>query len=195
MKKACLLISGLLLLAGCGHTYPHTLVRDFQERGIRLIAVLPVMNKSADEKAGQILRERVLQELYFKGYPKMPLDVVDLKLAKAYSREATSSRGVVPPQAAGELTGADALLYCTIEDFHTGYLFSYARTRIALDFELRSAKTGETLWRAGYRTTANSYDISRARVEMKSYQIYEPALDEAMTKTMATFPNGPNMVK
>jgi hypothetical protein len=194
MKKAFALVV-ILLLTGCAGKYPHLLVPDFQDRGIRLIAVLPVVNKSADEKAGQILRERVLQELYFKGYPKMPLDVVDLKLSKAYRPQENSLLGVVPPQAAGELTGADALLYCTIADLHTSYLLSYARTRIALEFELRSAKTGETLWRSGYKTTVNSYDISRARVEMKSYQIYEPALDEAMTKTMATFPSGPGMVK
>lgn len=195
MKKALVLVLGFLVLSGCAAKSPPLLVRDFQERGIRLIAVLPVVNKSADEKAGRILRERVLQELYFKGYPKISVDIVDLKLSKAYPPGANSLSGVVPPQAAGELTGADALLYCTIEDLHTSFLFSYARTRIALHFELRSAKTGETLWRAGYKTTVNSYDISRARVEMKTYEVYEPALDEAMTKTMATFPGGPGIVK
>jgi hypothetical protein len=195
MKKAFVLLLGLLLFTGCAGKHPHILVLDFQERGIRSIAVLPVVNMSVNEKAGQVLRERILQELYFKGYPKMPLDIVDLKLSKAYQPHANSPLGVVPPRAAGELTGADALLYCTIEDLHTRFLFSYARTKITWDFELRSAKTGETLWRAGYKTTVNSYDISRARVEMKSHQIYEPALDEAMTRTMATFPNGPNMVK
>lgn len=201
MKKGaylCLIMTGLIVIAltaGCGGKIPHMLAPDYKGKGARLVAVLPVINKTTDAKAGQILRESVLEELYFKGYPKIPLDVIDSKLSQVYQTTGDAQSGVIPPGAVGELTGADAVMYCTLENLHTSYTLFWARTKVSVDLELRSAKTGETLWRVHYGTTERNYDISRKDLEMKAYQVYEPALDEALNKAMATLPDGPDTIK
>jgi len=195
MKKICCFSILLLLVAiGCGGKIPHMLVSDYQEKGIRLIAVLPVINKTTDVRAAQILRQRILEDLYFKGYPKIPLDIVDGKLTQNYP-DLNVQGGVIPPQAAGELTGTDAAMYCTLENLKTSYIPFYARTTVSVSFELRSAKTAETLWSARYRTVGHNFDITRKWLEMKTHQIYDPALQEAIDKAMATFPDGPDALK
>ena len=45
-----------------------------------IIAVLPVENKSPDGITSQLFRSRLLEELYFKGYSKLPLETIDKKL-------------------------------------------------------------------------------------------------------------------
>ena len=196
MKKTYyyLFILLLALVIGCGGKIPHLLVRDYQERGTRLIAVLPVANKTADVRVAQILRQRLLDGLYFKGYPKIPLDVVDSKLSQAY-HDLNAQGGVIPPQAAGELTGTDAVMYCALESMKTSYRAFYARTVVSVAFELRSAKTGETLWNARYREVRHNFDVTRKWLEMKTCQIYEPTLQEAIDKAMETLPGGPDTVK
>ena len=195
MKKTLyLLIFLLTLVIGCGGKIPHSLVRDYQERGPRLIAVLPVTNNTADVRAAQILRQRILDALYFKGYPKIPLDVVDSKLKQAY-HDLDARGGVIPPQAAGELTGTDAVMYCILENMKTSYIPFYARTVVSVAFELRSAKTGEALWSARYHDVRHNFDVTRKWLEMKTFQIYDTTLQEVTDKAMETLPGGPDTVK
>jgi hypothetical protein len=59
-------------------------------------------------------------------------------------------------------------------------------------FELRSAKTGETLWSYRNRTVKRNYGISREQLEMDSCQVYEPAMQEVVDKAMQTLPDGPD---
>ncbi len=173
-----MIVLGLLVLTGCGAKSPPLLVRDFQERGIRLIAVLPVVNKSADEKAGRILRERVLQELYFKGYPKIPFKVVDEAMAG----------GSQTPQQAGERLKVDGILIPTIHQSGTRHRIIYATTTVDLEFELRSVKTWERLWRIRYQTVKRSYGFTRRQRELKTTLVYEAAIQEVVTRALETLP-------
>ncbi|MEA3470795.1 MAG: hypothetical protein U9R24_03665, partial [Thermodesulfobacteriota bacterium] len=54
-------------ILGCGGTLSSSIAPDFDKRGIRLIALMPVDNKTKDEQAAGILRKELLEELYFKG--------------------------------------------------------------------------------------------------------------------------------
>ena len=45
----------------------------------KVIAVLPIENKAHDDKTSQLFRLRLLEELYFKGYSKIPLETIDQK--------------------------------------------------------------------------------------------------------------------
>ena len=51
------------------------------------------------------------------------------------------------PTRLGELYGADAILYITIENWETVYLVVHAETTVSLNYVLKSGKTGEVLWR------------------------------------------------
>jgi hypothetical protein len=71
---------------------------DYSKKGTRLIAILPVNVKSGDARAGQMLREMVLNELYFKGYPRVPLQGIDEKLAKIYKGNMDFKRENILPR-------------------------------------------------------------------------------------------------
>jgi hypothetical protein len=70
--------------------------------------------------------------------------------------------------------------------------FVYAPTRVSVFFELRSAKTGETLWSSRYRTVKRNYGISREQLELEACQVYEPAIQEVVNTAVGTLPDGPD---
>ncbi|HYA14427.1 MAG TPA: GNA1162 family protein [Syntrophales bacterium] len=182
----------LSMITGCASKIPDMVNSDHGKKGTRLIAILPVNNMTANVKAGQVLREAVLNELYFKGYPKIPLNVIDEKLSKVFKEEVDSRRVNIPPTAIGELLGVDAVMYTTLDECSTSYNFIYAPTRVSVVLELRSAKTGETLWNSKYGTVKRNYGMSREQLEMASCQVFEPAIQEVVEKAMKTLPDGPD---
>jgi hypothetical protein len=186
------MISALLIVQGCAWKQPYSVNPDYSKKGTRLIAVLPVNMKSGDARVGQMLREMVLNELYFKGYPKVPLQGMDEKLAKIYKGNMDFKRENIPPKAIGDLLGVDAVLYASLEECSTDFSFFSAPTSVSVFFELRSAKTGETLWSYRKRTVKRNYGISREQLEMDSCQVYEPAIQEVVDKAMRTLPDGPD---
>jgi len=180
----------LSVIIGCASKIPDLVDSDHSKKDARLIAILPVNNRTANVKAGQMLREVILNELYFKGYPKIPLNVIDEKLLKVYKENVDFKRVNIPPKAVGELLGVDAVLYITLDECSTSYTFVYAPTRVSVVLELRSAKTGETLWNSKYRTVKRNYGVSREQLEMASCQVFEPAIQEVVEKAMKTLPDG-----
>lgn len=184
----CLLV--LCLISGCGKKVPKAAPAEAVKKPvIRLIAVLPVDNRSADPLAARVLRERVLQEIYHRGYPKVPLAAADEKLSKNYKDAARMA-----PQIAGSLLGVDAVMYCSLLNWKTSFFYLYARTSVSARFELRSAKTGETLWKADHEAVKRNYDITRERLEMETLQAYESAMHEIVDTAFKTFPDGPDFI-
>lgn len=195
-KYVCLLIIIVLVIYGCGGSKISGLnVKDYKKKGIRLVALMPVENKTKDANAAEVLRKEVLEALYFKGYPKIPLDVIDEKTAVIYKENPGPKRGHIPPGVLGELLGVDAVMYCTLENWKTSYLYISAKTVVSATFELRSAKTEETLWSAGDSIVERHYDFTEKRLEMKSRQVYEPILQEIIKKAMSTLPDGPDSIE
>jgi hypothetical protein len=190
-----LLISAIILAMTMGCTsIPSKVDPHYSKSGTRLIAVLPVNNQTADAKAAQILRQRVFNELYFKGYPKIPLQLIDEKLSKVYKGYADMKRESIPPKAIGELLGVDAVLYATLYECTTSFAYMYAPIRVSVMLELRSAKTGATLWSSRYSTVKRSYGFSREQLEMELCQTYETVIQEVVDNVMKTLPDGPNSV-
>ena len=71
----------------------------------KTIAVMPVENKSADNKAAQLLRFRLLEELYFKGYSKLSLEMIDKKMNINPNKKNASA---IAPRKLKDAVGADA---------------------------------------------------------------------------------------
>jgi hypothetical protein len=183
----------VLVLYGCGPRVPHTLIPDYGKTKTRLVAILPVDNKTNDQLAAQMLREKMLEKLYFKGYPKIPLKVIDAKLLKVYEGSLSKAGGTIPPKAVGELLDVDAVMYCTLSESETAIRFFYAPTSVTLSCELRSAKTGETLWQARYNVVERNFGVSRYDLEMKASQVYEEAIQEIVNEIIQTLPDGPDL--
>lgn len=187
-----LLILLTFLVSGCAKKIPHFLAPEFDKRGIRLVAILPVSNQSKNMEAASLFRDKVLEAIYFKGYPKIPLNVIDDKLSKSYKDYQQPSVESVSPRSVGELLGVDAVLYVNLQECETSFLLLSARTAVAATFDLRSARTNDSLWSTKYSVTERNFEITKERLKMKSCQVFEPAMQEILDKVMETLPLGPD---
>jgi hypothetical protein len=180
----------VVLLAGCAAKIPHVIVSDYGKRGMRLIAVMPIINSSADPKSAEMLRSKLVEELYFKGYPKVSVKVIDEKLAAI----SPGGGGKVSPQVIGEMLQVDAVLYPVLNESGMGRGMFYASTAVEVEFKLLSAKTGESLWRVQYRVVHRNWGFSRKQLELKSSRVYEPALQDVVNRALETLPDGPDVI-
>lgn len=155
--------------------------------------MLPIEYKTIDSKTSQLLRSKLYEELYFKGYPKLPLDIIDKKLESAHINETNGRAPAIAPQKLKDLVGADAGMYCTlIEDYKSEHLF-YTPITIAVSCELRSAKTGKVIWNNRCKSTSRNFDFTPKGLERKSREAFETVLEEIVDKVMKTLPDGPNL--
>jgi len=142
----------------------------------------------------QLMREKVLETLYFKGYPKIPFEVIDNKIAKVYDKIADSGADI-PPQSLHSLLSVDAVLYVNLIECRTATTYLYAATIVSANFELRNGKTGETLWKAQPQNVERSFDVTKQRLERSVHQVLEPAIQDLVEKALQGLPDGPDAVK
>jgi hypothetical protein len=184
----------MILVAGCFWQKPVVVDEVYAKKGIRLIAVMPIKGKAADENMVRLMRGKILEALYFKGYPKIPLELIDEKLAKTYDKSAGRSADI-SPQAVKSLLNVDAALYVDLKECKTSTTFLYASASVSATFELRSANTGETLWKNQYQGVDRCFDVTPQRLEFSVYQVLEPVIQEVVDKTLKTLPEGPEGIK
>ena len=185
---------GMIWVTGCFWQKPVVVDEVYAKKGIRLIAVMPIKGKAADENMVRLMRGKILEALYFKGYPKIPLELIDEKLAKTYDKSAGRSADI-SPQAVKSLLNVDAALYVDLKECKTSTTFLYASASVSATFELRSANTGETLWKNQYQGVERCFDVTPQRLEFSVYQVLEPVIQEVVDKTLKTLPEGPEGIK
>ncbi|MFH1080986.1 MAG: GNA1162 family protein [Pseudomonadota bacterium] len=182
------------IMTGCGFRTTPVSIPGYADKGIRLIAVMPVKAKTADPVLAKLMRERILEALYFKGYPRIPVGVIDDTLAKIYGKLPDHGADI-PPQAVRSLLAVDAVLYVTLNECRTATTYLYAATIISADFDLRDGKTGETLWKTQPQKVERNFDITRQRLERTICQVLEPAIQEVVEKALQGLPDGPDAIK
>ncbi len=188
-----LLIICILIIAGCSSQSPYGMKDDNDQHTAKIIAVLAVDNKTADSKASVMLRNKILDELYFKGYTKVFPEIIDKKLEPLYNEQSKGGTGIVAPQVLKELVGADAVMYCTLIESKRSIGWFYAPVSIAVRCQLRSTQTGEVLWSAEYKSTSRNFDITSNRLQIKSRAAFEEVMEEVVNKVMETLPDGPKL--
>lgn len=187
--RLLLFLGVFFFFVGCAAKIPHVIVPDYSKRGTRLVAVMPVENSQAGPEAARMLRAKLIEELYFKGYPKIPPKLVDERLA-----EISTAGRAASPQSVGEMLRVDAVLYATLkEGMATATLF-YAPTTVDVELEMKSAVTGESLWRVQYRAVRRNYGFSRKHLELKISQVFESAIQEVVDRALETLPDGPDAI-
>lgn len=188
-----LFIVVFLAICGClGKS--QQILNDNNEKKIQsnIIAVLPIANKSPDGKTSQLFRARLMEELYFKGYSKLPFEMIDKKLEALYVVNGEKkSASTVDPQLL-KVLGADAGMYCTLTQDSKSKIF-YAPINISVRCELRSAQTGEIIWKAQSESTERNFDFTNKGLEKKSHESLETVIDEVVNKILKTLPDGPNL--
>lgn len=184
----------VLIIGGCSKNTSYGLKPNYEQNSAKIIAVLPVENKTFDNKTSRMFRSRLHEELYFKGYAKLPLDVIDKRLELlAIDKKLKGNAGIVNPQVLRDLVGADAGMYCTLTEENKTKKIFYAPVTIVVSCELRSAKTGEILWNAESKSTSRNFDLTKKGLERKSTETYEKIIEEVVNKVIKTLPDGPNL--
>lgn len=181
-----------LCLFACSSGKSVVAENDRNRNTVDVIALLPVENHTADARVSKMLRTRLNDELRFKGYPQIAPDLIDRKLLSVTEGKELNGN-IIPPKAVEELLGADAVMYCSLDESKASITLFYAPATVSVRCELRSAKTGETLWNAQYKSTNRSFSLFRSRLKMKSHGDLEAALEEAVDKMMETLPFGPKL--
>jgi hypothetical protein len=174
-------------LSGCASKIPHMVVSDYAKRGLRLVAVMPVSNKTSDDKAASMLRGKILDAMYLKGYPKIPFGIIGERIAKV-DKASLSDVKIL-----GGVLGVDALMFVTLEESYRSVTLLFASTALSAVFQMRDVKTGEVLWETKYSTGERNFDITRKRVDLKSVQVFEPLMQQIVDKVMETLPDGPDL--
>jgi hypothetical protein len=187
--RLALLMIAIVFLAGCAGKIPHALVPDFSKKGMRLVAVLPIANGQEYPTTASLLRPKLVEELYFKGYPRVPLKWIDERLSRVPVEGGAES---LSPQRLGEMLNVDALLYTTLKEGPGSVSLLYSTVAIDAEFELKSAKTGESLWRVRHRTVYRNFGFTKRSLVLKASQVYETAIDELLGKVLETLPDGPD---
>jgi hypothetical protein len=199
-----ILILGMALMQGCSYLsnipyLPFTKKAEedpqpaSRKLDARLIAVLPVDIKAGDRDAARMLREKLFDEIYFKGYPKIPFELVDAALADIRKRDGGASGSAVAPQVIGSMLGVDAVMYTTLLEANTTYRYVYAPVKIAALFELKSVKTGDTIWRFESRKEDRGYGVTKNSLELGTTKIFEDVVHEAVMQAMESLPDGPGI--
>jgi hypothetical protein len=189
----CAWLTICLCLSACSSRSPAVLKSDASPDQVKVIALLPVANNSTNSTALKMLRNKLNEELRFKGYTQIESDVIDSKLMSLTGEKELKNNGTVPPKAIEELLGADAAMYCSLLEGKTSTGLFYAPVTVSVQCDLRSTKTGETLWSAQSKSTSRSFDLMRTSLQMKSVGDLEKAMEEVVGKVLETLPYGPRL--
>ena len=137
------------VLSGCASD-PESLKKkgytEIQSESIRSILVVPVVNNTVDVDAPDYFLSTVSVPLAEHGFYVFPINLVKRVMEEEGLADANLVHSADPIRL-GELYGADAILYITIENWETVYLVVHAETTVSLNYVLKSGKTGEVLWR------------------------------------------------
>ncbi len=191
-KFYILMIVMFSIICGCSGKSQQILKDNHDKIQVKTIAVLPIDNKSLNGKTSQLFRSRLLEELYFKGYLKLSLEMIDKKLENLHAGEDKKVVSDITPQMLKDLVGADAVMYCKLTQENKTTIF-YAPIKISARCELRSAETGEVLWNDQSESTGRDFDFNNKGLEKTSHDNLENVIDDVVNKIMKTLPDGPNL--
>jgi hypothetical protein len=147
MRKVLLLALSLFTLAAGGCvTAPHRAdYSQLRQEDPHSILVIPATNKSVDVNASDYFLATISQPLANRGYYVFPVNMVRSVMADDGLSDADMVRAS-DPRRLGQLFGADAIMYISIERWEAKYVILSTKVTVELDYSLKSAKTGSTLW-------------------------------------------------
>jgi hypothetical protein len=134
------------MFAGCASQPPRYDYSQFRAEGPRSILVVPVINKSVDVNAPDYFLATIATPLAERGYYVFPINMVKSVLAD----DGLSDANLVhsgDPRRLGELFGADAVMYISIERWDARYVVLATTVTVELNYTLKSTHTGQILWK------------------------------------------------
>jgi hypothetical protein len=140
------LVSLVILLSACVSPPQRYNYSQLRTEAPRSILVVPVINKSIDVNAPDYFLATIATPLAERGYYVFPVNMVKSVLAD----DGLSDSNLVhagDPHRLGELFGTDAVMYISIERWDAKYVVLATTVTVELNYTLKSAHTGELLWK------------------------------------------------
>jgi hypothetical protein len=178
-----LIVTALILTAGCATPakYDYSTYRAHLPRSV---LVLPPLSQSTDIKASYSYLSTVSRPLAESGYYVFPVAVVDAFM-KENGLPTPGDMHAIPLDKIGEVFGADAVLYITVEEYGQKYRLLTSTTTVKAKAALVDVATGTTLWEGTTKVAQSSGDsgagIIGALVTAVASQIVSSTTDHAHT--------------
>lgn len=183
----------IVMLGGCfGQSQAVLTQNERDEMKVKTIAVLPVDSKDIRSKTTKLLRSRLLEEIYFRGYPRISLQEIDGKLQSLNVDSDKGNISAIPPEQFKELLQTDAVMHCALSEKNKTGIF-YVPAEINVACTLRRTEDGKTIWQAKSEAKSNHFDITPRRLEKKISEDYDVLIDQVVNDIMKTLPDGPNL--
>ncbi|MBT4860125.1 MAG: DUF799 family lipoprotein [Gammaproteobacteria bacterium] len=145
-----ILISLNLLVSGCAvntiskaEAFPQMYIEKPAS-----VLVVPSINHSTAADAPILYSSTINEPLSNAGFYVLPIEVTNRFLLNEGLSEGEMLIDI-PPQKFADAFGADAVLYVAIEKWDTNYYILGGNVTVAVEFTMKSTKTGEKLW--GYK--------------------------------------------
>lgn len=118
----------------------------FREENLRSILIVPVVNSTVNVNASDYFLSTIAIPVAERGYYTFPINLVKQVMEEDGLSDANMVHAADPTRL-GELFGADAILYITIEHWETTYVILSSTTTVSFTYVLKSGRSGEELWR------------------------------------------------
>lgn len=159
--RSLTLLSLALVLCGCATVTPYDYT-NIRAHPPRSILVLPPLNNSTAVEGTYSYLSTVSMPLAERGYYVFPVAEID-QFLKENGMPTAGEMHNVPLARIAEVTGADAVLYVTLEQYGAKYQLVNAAVIVAARAKLVDTRTGLVLWE-GSGTAQNSSSNSSGNI-------------------------------
>lgn len=140
-----LMLLALLMVTGCAVAPKAKDMSRFEAAAPRSVLVVPMVNRSVDVTASDYMLSTVTVPLAEKGYYVFPVHLVKRVLEDDGLADADLVHNA-PAERLGNLFGADAILYVSIERWDAQYLVLTTTVTVQVSYLIKDGRSGETLW-------------------------------------------------
>lgn len=155
----------------------------FRAEDPRSILVLPVINRTVDVDAPDYFLTTVSRPVAERGYYVFPINLTKRILEDDGLADANLVHSADPTRL-GEIFGADAILYITIEHWEAKYLLISTSVYVEFTYILKSGRTGEEIWR---ESSSMSYSSSQSSSGFFLADLIINAASAAITKAAPNY--------
>ncbi|MDZ4165389.1 MAG: DUF799 family lipoprotein [Smithellaceae bacterium] len=187
---AIAIVSVLFLSSACGGKVQKK-TANIPEPLAKLVAVMPVNNDSGNKTAEKLLRDKVAEGVFFKGYRRVPLASVDEAISRGGRSAGVAGDGSPAAQKLREILGVDGLLYITLSEASVRIGSIQVTVAVDASFELISAGTGVSLWKSKHRAVKRAFALSKKGREQTAFSIFENVVEKVVEAGLTSFPEGP----
>lgn len=146
LRKIAVVVVALGLLSACASAPEKKDYAKFRAESPRSILVVPVVNNTVNVDAPNYFLATIATPVAERGYYTFPINLVKGVLEEDGLADANLVHEA-GPERLGALFGADAILYISIENWETTYAVLASVTTVSFTYVMKSATTGEELWR------------------------------------------------